>query len=206
MLFGRCCFKCSAGARTVNLLCVHVFVYIFYELLSLIMFCVHISCSFVYNFSIYGPNFFFLLLLFQFLNSLVIHSKAVTFTNYLNNIPSCSLWKPKNRERGNEEWQKNVRLWNKITAAEYPLRLKVLAHGVRHFLYAFFFCFFVILSYQDACYGCENAENQTWYEFYMTDKVLEAMGKCDWHNMRSYLFFNVRKFQMKLSNPVSNGL
>ncbi len=33
--------------------------------------------------------------------------------------------------------------------------------------YAFFvFFLFVILSYQNACYGCENAENRTWYEFF----------------------------------------
>ncbi len=29
-------------------------------------------------------------------------------------------------------------------------------------------------------------------------KVLEAVCKCDWHNMRSYLFFNVRKFWTKI--------
>ncbi len=36
------------------------------------------------------------------------------------------------------------------------------------FLYAFFrfFFVFVILSYQNACYGCENAENWTWSEFF----------------------------------------
>ncbi len=47
-------------------------------------------------------------------------------------------------------------------------RLKVLARWVRNFPVRFFiFCFFVfvILSYQNACYGCENAENRTWSEF-----------------------------------------
>ncbi len=29
---------------------------------------------------------------------------------------------------------------------------------------------FVILSYQNACYGCENAENRTWSEFFMMDE------------------------------------
>ncbi len=55
----------------------------------------------------------------------------------------------------------------------------------------FVFCVFVIYSYQYACYGCENAENQTWSEFFMTDR---GVCKREWHNVRSYLFFNVQKF------------
>ncbi len=35
------------------------------------------------------------------------------------------------------------------------------------FVYAFVvFFIFVILSYQNACYGCENAENQTWSDLF----------------------------------------
>ncbi len=29
-----------------------------------------------------------------------------------------------------------------------------------------FFFVFVILTYENACYGCENAENRTWSEFF----------------------------------------
>ncbi len=31
--------------------------------------------------------------------------------------------------------------------------------------------------------------------YFWRTKVSEAVCKCDWHNVRSYLFFNVRKFQ-----------
>ncbi len=49
-------------------------------------------------------------------------------------------------------------------------RVKAIAHWVWNFCMrfsVFFFSFiFVILSYQNACYGCENAENRTWSEFF----------------------------------------
>ncbi len=35
-------------------------------------------------------------------------------------------------------------------------------------------------------------------------KVLEAVCKRDWHNMRSYLFFNVQKVWRKISDSVCN--
>ncbi len=55
-------------------------------------------------------------------------------------------------------------------------------------------CFvFVNLSYQNACYGCENA--WTWSEFLMTGESFGgSVCKHDWGNVRSYLFFNVRTF------------
>ncbi len=48
-------------------------------------------------------------------------------------------------------------------------KVKVIAHGVRHFF---------ILSHQNACYGCENAENQTfiWRK--------NAVCKRDWHDVK----------------------
>lgn len=64
--------------------------------------------------------------------SMAVHSKAVTFSSYLNNSPSCSLWKPITLNRERKKWgvtEKNVRLWNKITAAEWPLRLSGLFSG-----------------------------------------------------------------------------
>ncbi len=46
---------------------------------------------------------------------------------------------------------------------------------------AFFFVF-PILSYQHACYRCENAENRTCSEFFMTDKSFGgSVCKHDWH-------------------------
>ncbi len=56
------------------------------------------------------------------------------------------------------------------------------------FLCFFFFFRFVILSYQNACYGCENAENGTWSDFYFLrqTKVSEAVCKRDWHNSHIY--------------------
>ncbi len=52
----------------------------------------------------------------------------------------------------------------------------VLAHWVRNVRMRFLV--FVILSYQNACYGCENAENRTWSDLFLWRmKVLEAMCK-----------------------------
>ncbi len=42
--------------------------------------------------------------------------------------------------------------------------------------------------------------------FFWRTKVSEAVCKCDWHNVRSYLFFNVRKFRTKISYSVCRDL
>ncbi len=70
---------------------------------------------------------------------------------------------------------------------------KVLAQWVQSFRMHFFV--FVILSYQNACYRWENAENWTWLEFCLwRTKVSEAVCKHDWHNVRSYIFFTWKHF------------
>ncbi len=74
-----------------------------------------------------------------------------------------------------------------------------------------FICVFsyVILSYQNACYGCENTENWTWSDIFLFlwwTKVSEAVCKRDWHNVRSYLFFNMHKFWMRISDSVCKYL
>ncbi len=73
------------------------------------------------------------------------------------------------------------------------------------FSYAFFGgggFVFIILSYQTACYRCKNAENRTSSEYFLWQtKVSEAVCKCDWPNMRSYLFYNVQKFVWKFWTP-----
>ncbi len=56
--------------------------------------------------------------------------------------------------------------------------VKALAHWVRNFRMRF--SLFPILSYQNACNGCENAENRTWSEF----------------------FFNGRKFRRQCANVI----
>ncbi len=42
--------------------------------------------------------------------------------------------------------------------------------------------------------------------FFWRTKVSEAVSKRDWHNMRSYLFFNMQKFRMEISDSVCNDL
>ncbi len=64
--------------------------------------------------------------------------------------------------------------------------------------YAFFpFFVFVILSHQNACYRCENAENRTWAEFFYDGwkfwRQCVNMIDTTW----SYLFINVWKFRTR---------
>ncbi len=40
---------------------------------------------------------------------------------------------------------------------------------------------------------------------FLTDESFRAM-KLDWHNVRSYLFFYVQNFRIKISDSVCNGL
>ncbi len=76
------------------------------------------------------------------------------------------------------------------------------------FVYAFFFIF-VILSYQNACYGCKNAENWNWsnFFFFTTDESFRGFrGKRVWHNVWLYLFFNEWKFRTRISDSVCKDL
>ncbi len=83
----------------------------------------------------------------------------------------------------------------KMYPAQKPCTVKVLAHWLRHF-FMFFFLVFVIFCHQNACNGCENAENWTWSKHLLWwTKVLEAVCKLDWHKMRSCLFFTCKKSQ-----------
>ncbi len=59
------------------------------------------------------------------------------------------------------------------------LRLKVIAHRVR-FLRVFFRVFiFLIISHQNACYRCENAENRTWSEFFLWQTKVSEVNVID---------------------------
>ncbi len=54
----------------------------------------------------------------------------------------------------------------------------------------------------------KNAENQTPSNFFFLwpTKVSDTVYKRDWHNVRSYLFFNVRRFWTKISDSVCKDL
>ncbi len=49
---------------------------------------------------------------------------------------------------------------------------------------------------QNACHGCEKCKKSNPIRIFLWRmKILEAVCKRDWHNVRLYLFFKVRKFQ-----------
>ncbi len=58
----------------------------------------------------------------------------------------------------------------------------------------------------NACYRCEIEENQTWSDFYDVQTFRRECVKRDWHNVRSYIFFNVFKnsdenFRLSVQRP-----
>ncbi len=54
------------------------------------------------------------------------------------------------------------------------------------------------ITSQNACYGCEKRRKSNPIQFCLwRTKISEAVCKRDWHNVRSYLFFNVRIFRTK---------
>ncbi len=60
---------------------------------------------------------------------------------------------------------------------------------------------------QNACHGCEKRKNSHSIRIFLWwTKISEVMCKHDWHNVRSYLFFNVRTFWTKISDSVCNDL
>ncbi len=71
-----------------------------------------------------------------------------------------------------------------------------------------FFSFFVflILSYLNACYGCENTENRTWSEFFYVGRKFRSQCVNVIDTTWSYLFFKMRKFRTKISDSVCNDL
>ncbi len=82
------------------------------------------------------------------------------------------------------------------------LNLKVLAR----FLYVFFQGFSSYLSFFTILMLAMDAEIQriepdTILYLFCT-KLLEAVCKHDWHNVRSYLFFNMPKFRIRIWDSV----
>ncbi len=79
--------------------------------------------------------------------------------------------------------------------SNHEIRLNLSLKGSLHTESEFFI--FVILSNQNACYGCENAENRSKQFFVLwCTNVSEAACKRDWHDVKSYLFFNVTRCAM----------
>ncbi len=88
-----------------------------------------------------------------------------------------------------------------------PLRIKVIAHWVWNFRMRF-----SVFSYSPSfpikmhATDAETQKIEPDPNIFWRTKVSEAVCKRDWHNVRSYLFFNMRKFQMKISDSVCNDL
>ncbi len=59
---------------------------------------------------------------------------------------------------------------------------------------------------QNACHGCEKRikSNPIRISLWQT-KISEAVCKRDWHNVRSYLFFNVRNFRTQCAMALRRG-
>ncbi len=91
--------------------------------------------------------------------------------------------------------------------------LKVLAHWFRNFRMRFFIFFswhfYDIFSYSSSFPNkmlAMHAKTQKIKPdpiFFITD---ESFGGGDWHNVRSYLFFNSQKFQTRISDSVCKNL
>ncbi len=75
---------------------------------------------------------------------------------------------------------------------------KAIAHRVWNFRMRFS-VFFVFPSFPIKMHATDAKTQKIEPDpnFFWRTKVSEAVCKRDWHNMRSYLFFNVRKFRTK---------
>ncbi len=68
------------------------------------------------------------------------------------------------------------------------------------YVFPFLSFFFFFVSYENPCYRCENAENRTWYDFFMRNKSFR--GNVHGQMQGHICFFNVQKFQTKNSDSV----
>ncbi len=80
------------------------------------------------------------------------------------------------------------------------ISVKAIAHWGRNFRMRF--SVFPILSYQNACNECENAENQTWSEFFLTDESFGGSVQT-WLTQREVVFIFLRA---KISDSVCRDL
>ncbi len=61
-----------------------------------------------------------------------------------------------------------------------------------------------LMRYQNACYGCENAENQTWSPFFMTDESVG--GSVNVIDIYEFVFIFQRAKISKSADSLCNGL
>ncbi len=62
---------------------------------------------------------------------------------------------------------------------------------------------------QNVCHGCEKRKKSNTIRIFLwRTKISEAVCKRDWHNVRSYLFFNVRKIRTQCAMALmhKNGI
>ncbi len=113
-------------------------------------------------------------------------------------IPSLNLW----------SWRTTVLQSLAPTRSNtlaWKFLVKAIAHRVRNFRMCFsvvvFFFFFFCHPLLSKCLLRMRKRRKSnlirFFYFLWRTKVSEAVCKHDWHNMRSYLFFNVRKFRTR---------
>ncbi len=95
---------------------------------------------------------------------------------------------------------------SKIKWTKYRV-LKAIAHRVRNFR-----MHFSVFSYSPSfpikmhATDAKTQKIEPDPNFFWRTKVSEAVSKRVWHNVRSYLFFNVREFWTKISDSVCRDL
>ncbi len=86
-------------------------------------------------------------------------------------------------------------------------RLKAIAHWVWNFRMRFsVFSYSSSFPIKTHATDAKTQKIEPDPNFFWRTKVSEAVCKCDWHNVRSYLFFKVRKFRTKISDSVCRDL
>ncbi len=84
------------------------------------------------------------------------------------------------------------------------MTIKAIAHWVGNFCMRFsVFFIFLILSYQNACNGCENAENRTWSEFFFDRRKFrrQCANVIDTTWGRIY-FLTCENFRLSVQRPL----
>ncbi len=82
-------------------------------------------------------------------------------------------------------------------AFSLAFRVKAIAHWVRNYRMRFSVFFFRI-PHQNACNGCENAENRTWSEFFLMDESFGGSVQT-WLTQREVVFIFNWSYQNKIT-------
>ncbi len=87
------------------------------------------------------------------------------------------------------------------------LSIKAIAlHESQHFQMCFSVVFLLVMFLSKLPRMQKHRKSNLIRMFFWRTKVSEAVSKRDWHNMRSYLFFNLQKFWTEISDSVCNDL